>query len=167
MADEHQALSREEILEALTALMPWIDLWSSYSAQIVLTTGAGDKPLPSITIAGLPTGVTIARALMMFKYRTIENTNAAVNSVSGAQNIQAKKAVGGSWVTGIALGGGECSVPASTRETGDVMMGTDDISGQVPANGAVMSFKWTSGKAANNNLNFNDIQVGLRIWFTV
>jgi hypothetical protein len=104
---------------------------------------------------------------MIFKYRTIENTGAAVNSVSGAQNIQAEKAVGGSWVTGIALGGGECSVPASTRETGDVMMGTADISAQVPANGAVMSFKWTSGIAAQNYLNFNDVQVGLRIWFIV
>ena len=148
-------------------LMSWLDLWSAYLAQIVLSTSAGDKPLPSITITGLPAGLIVARAVMMLKYRTIENTNAAINSVSGAQNIQAQKAVSGSWVTGIALGGGECSVPASTRETGDVMMGTDDISAQVPANGAVMSFKWANGKATQNNLNFNDIQIGLRIWFTV
>jgi len=148
-------------------LMSWLDLWSAYSAQIVLTTSTGDKPLPSITITGLPAGMIVTRAVMMFKYRTIENTNAAVNSVSGAQNIQAQKAVGGSWVTGIALGGGECSVPASTRETGDVMMGTDDISSQIPVNGALLNFQWASGKAAQNSLNFNDIQIGLRIWFTV
>ena len=148
-------------------LMSWLDLWSSYSTQVQLTTITGDKTLPSITIAGLPPGVAIVRAIMIFKYRTIENTGAAVNGVSGAQNLQAEKAVSGSWVTGIALGGGECSVPASTCETGDVMMGTADISTQVPANGAVLSFKWTSGLAAQNNLNFNDVQVGLRIWFTV
>ena len=147
-------------------LMSWLDLWSTYSTQVQLTTITGDKTLPSITIAGLPPGVSIVRAIMIFKYRTIENTGTAVNGVSGAQNLQAEKAVGGSWVTGIALGGGECSVPASTRETGDVMMGTADISAQVPANGAVMGFKWTSGLAAQNNLNFNDVQVGLRIWFT-
>jgi len=148
-------------------LMSWLDLWSSYSTQVQLTTITGDKTLPSIIIAGLPPGVAIGRAIMIFKYRTIENTGTAVNGVSGAQNLQAEKATGGSWVTGIALGGGECSVPASTRETGDVMMGTADISAQVPANGAVMSFKWTSGLAAQNNLNFNDVQVGLRIWFAV
>jgi len=148
-------------------LMSWLDLWSSYSTQVQLNTITGDKTLPSITIAGLLPGVAIVRAIMIFKYRTIENTGTAVNGVSGAQNLQAEKAVGGSWVTGIALGGGECSVPASTRETGDVMMGTADISAQVPASGAVMSFKWTSGLAAQNNLNFNDVQVGLRIWFTV
>ena len=148
-------------------LMSSLDLWSSYSTQIQLNTIMGDKSLPSITIAGLPSGATVVRVIMMLKYRTLENTNAAINGVSGAQNIQAEKAVNGSWVTGIALGGGECSVPASTRETGDVMMGTADISAQVPANGAVMNFKWTSGLAAQNNLNLNDVQVGLRIWFTV
>ena len=148
-------------------LMSTLDLWSSYSTQIQLNTIMGDKVLPSITIAGLPSGATVIRAIMMLKYRTLENTNAAINGVSGGQNIQAEKAVSGSWVTGIALGGGECSVPASTHETGDVMMGTADISTQVPANGAVMNFMWTNGIAAQNNLNFNDVQVGLRIWFTV
>jgi len=151
----------------IVPLMSSLDLWSSYSTQIQLNTIMGDKPLPSITIAGLPSGATVVRAIMMLKYRTLENTNAAVNGVSGAQNIQAEKEVNGSWVTGIALGGGECSVPASTRETGDVMMGMDDISAQVPANGAVLNFKWANGLAAQNNLNFNDVQIGLRIWFTV
>jgi hypothetical protein len=151
----------------VSKLMPWIDLWSAYDAQVVVDSVAGDEALPSITIAGLPAGVTVARAIMMLKYRTIENINAAVNSVNGAQNIQAQKAVGGAWITGIALGGGECSVPATTRESGDVMMGTADVSAQVPVNGAVMSFKWTNADAAQDSLNFNDVQIGLRIWFTV
>jgi len=147
--------------------MSYIDFWTTYSTQVQLTTVAENKLLPSITIAGLPPDATIIRAIMILKYRTIENTSTAANGVSGDQNIRAKKAVDGSWVKGIALGGGECSVPATTRETGDVMMGTDDVSGQVPANDAVMSFRWTNGLAAQNNLNFNDVQVGLRIWFTI
>lgn len=151
----------------VSKLMPDLVLASAYAPQIVLTGGAGNKPLPSITIRGLPTGVNVTQAEMLVKFRTIENTNAAVNSVSGAQNIQAQKAVGGSWITGIALGGGEFSVPGATRETGDVMMGTNDVSAQVPANGAVMSFQWTGGVAALANLNFNDVQVILKIWFTV
>jgi hypothetical protein len=156
-----------EVLNAIAKLSSSIDVWSSYLALVQLTSVAGDKPLPSITIAGLPTGATIVRAIMMLKYRTIENTNAAVNSLSGAQNVQAEKAVGGAWVTGIALGGGECSVPASTRESGDVMMGTNDIASEIPANGEVVDFKWTNAKSAQDSLNFNDVQVGLRIWFTV
>jgi len=154
-------------MSVLVKSMTWIDLWSSYSTQVQLTSVAGDKSLPSITIADLPAGAAIVRAVMMLKFRTIENTNAAINSVSGAQNIQAEKAVDGTWVTGISLGGGECSVPATTRESGDVMMGTNDIKSQLPANGEIINFKWTNAKSAQDSLNFNDVQVGLRIWLAI
>jgi hypothetical protein len=133
----------------------------------VLTTSAEDISLPSILISGLPLGAKIARAVMLFKYRTIENSSDGLNSVSGSQDIQAQKAVDGSWITGITLGGGECFVPATTRETGDVMMGMDDISGQVPENGAEIIFQCTQGQAADDELYFNDVQVGLRIWFII
>jgi hypothetical protein len=147
--------------------MASIDLWSAYEPQVVLSSSAENIDLPSITIAGLPAGVSIVRAVMMFKYRTIENTSDGDNSLSGGQNIQAQKAIDGSWVTGIALNGDECFVPATTRETGDVMMGTNDISGQIPENGAEMNFQWTQAQASDDELNLNDVQVGLRIWFTV
>jgi hypothetical protein len=144
-----------------------LDLWSAYQPQAQLPAIAADVALPSITIANISAGATVVKALMFLKFRNVENTNAAVNSVSGAQNIQAQKAVAGAYITGIALAGGEMSVPASTREFGDVIMGTTDISAQVPANGAVMNFKWTSALAAHANLNFNDVQIGLRIWFSL
>ncbi len=139
----------------------WYPRWSSYQAQVQLTTVAGDKTLPSITMRGLPSGATLALAIILLKFHNVENTNAAVNSVSGAQNIQARKAVGGAWVTGIALGGGEFSTPASTREGGDVMFGTEDISAQIPANGAVIELKWALALAAQNNLEFNNVQAGV------
>jgi hypothetical protein len=151
----------------VSKLLPYIDIWSPYLAQVQISTAPGDQALPSITMAGLPSGTTVNRAVMMLKVRTIENTNALVNSVSGAQNIQAEKAVGGAWITGIALAGGEFSVPATIRENGDVLMGSQDISAQIPANGALISFKWALAKSAQNNLNFNDIQVGVRVWYTV
>ena len=155
-----------EVENNMTTLATWIDLWSPYLAQVQLTTLAGDKSLPSITITGPPLGATVIRAVVMLKYRTLENTNAAVNGLSGPQNIQAQKAIDGVWVTGIALGGSECVVPTSTRESGDVMFGAGDIKSQIPANSGIMNFQWAGAKAAQNNLHFNDIQVGLRIWFT-
>lgn len=47
------------------------------------------------------------------------------------------------------------------------MMGTADISAQIPANAAVMNFQWTLGVAAFANLNFNDVQIGVRLWLVV
>ena len=52
-------------------------------------------------------------------------------------------------------------------EGGDIIIGDADIKAQVPANAAVMDFQWTSGVAAQNNLNFNDVQIGLRIFFSL
>jgi hypothetical protein len=154
-----------EIENVIGRLGSSIDLWSPYLSQIQLTSVAGDKLLPSITIADLPSGATVIRAVMMLKYRMIENTNAAINRLDGDQNLQAEKAIDGEWITGIALGGELCYVPASTRESGDVMIGTEDIQFQVPANSGVMDFKWTGAKSTQDSLNFNDVQVGLRIWF--
>lgn len=95
-----------------------LDLWTPYAAQVQLTAVAGNKALPSLTVAGIPNWAIVSRAVMLYKFRNIENTNAAVNSVSGAQNLQAQKAVAGAYITGIALAGGEFSVPATTREGG-------------------------------------------------
>jgi hypothetical protein len=144
-----------------------LDIWSTYQTTVTLTNGAGNKALPNITIAALPTTATIQRAVMMLKFRIIENTNAAANSVSGAQNIRCQKAVGGAYITGITLAGGELAVPVAIRESGDVMIGDADIKAQVPAAGAVMNFQWTAGVAAQNNLVLVDCQVGIRIFYSV
>lgn len=153
--------------KALVNLWPTVDIWSAEVAQVQLTAVAGDITLPSVTIAGIPTGATIHRAVMFLKFRNVENINALVNSVSGAQNIQAQNAVGGTWTTGIALPTGVISVPASTREGGDVLLGTGDLSGQIPANGGIVSFKWALALALLASLNLNDVQVGIRCWYSV
>jgi hypothetical protein len=147
--------------------MASIDIWSAYTTQVQLTIVAADKTLPSLTIVGVPSNATVTRALLLVKVRIVDNTNGAINSVSGAQNIQVQAAVGGSWITGIALAGGEFSTSALTREAGDVLMGGQDISAQIPANGSVLSVKWALALAALNNLNFDDIQSGVRLWYTV
>ncbi|GAI61399.1 unnamed protein product, partial [marine sediment metagenome] len=43
-----------------------------------------------------------------------------------------------------------------------------DIAGadKVDAN-ATYNFQWTNADALGDNLQFNDVQVGLRIWYTI
>jgi hypothetical protein len=144
-----------------------IDLKSAYALQVQLTNVAGNKVLPNITVRGVPTYATVYAAEMWVKVWTIENTNALVNSVVGVQNIQVQMAVGGAWLTAIPLPAGSFSVPANTTYSGDVMYSSVDISPQVPVNGQVMNFQWALGLSAQNNLNFNMVQVGVRIWYTV
>ena len=54
----------------------------------------------------------------------------------------------------------------TTREGGDVVIGLIDISGTVSANGAY-AFHWDLAKAIQTGINFNDIQMGIRIWYSV
>ncbi len=48
--------------------------------------------------------------------------------------------------------------------SGDAMLGDVDLSATVSGNGTY-NFQWTGGLAGQDNLQFNDLQVGLRVWF--
>lgn len=141
--------------------------WSLYTTTVQLTAVATNLALPSITMGGMPDNATVTYAQMLLKARKIENTNALANYVSGAQNLQALLTGGSTWTTGIALSGGEFAVGASSSEAGDVMMGSEDISAQIPANGIVITFQWALALAAQANLNFIDVQTGIRVDYQV
>jgi hypothetical protein len=139
---------------------------SSFIPLIVLNTTPGPIALGSITIAGLPVGATVQHLFMHVKYGDRANSNAAVNSISGAQNIRAKKNAG-AYSTGIAFAGGEKSTPATSSGGGDVFIGTVDLAALAPANGDVITFQWTSALAAHDDLSFNDVQVILELWYSL
>lgn len=162
-------LSEKQIQEAMADIFAAprsLDMvWSPYLNQAALSTTPTDISLGSIIISGLPTGAVVVKAYMFVKFSTKENTASVDNSISGAQNIQAQKHTSGTWVTGISFAGGEYATPAATREGGDVFMATADISSQIPANGDQVDFQWAQALAVGDNLNFNDIQVGLRVFY--
>jgi hypothetical protein len=152
-----------------TGTVKVVELWSVYDTQVPLTTAAATKALPSITISGIPDGYTVTRALAAMKVRDIENENVGLaNGLDGDQNIQCQKQTGGTLTTAIALKDGQFAVPANDHGQGDVPFedSDQDISSQVPANDGVLEFQWTSALAAQDNLNFNDLQVGVRLYCT-
>lgn len=138
---------------------------SVIAPQISLQIGVVTITLPYILIAGIPVGFKVIQAKAMFLFRSLDNTFALTNSLNGAQYIQCNKDVGGSLINAYDFVGGEFSVPASTSgASGDALLGTNDISAQVPANGEQMDFQWTLSQAVKSNLNFNDFQIILRLW---
>jgi len=139
-----------------------MDFWSLPQEEVALTVAAGDKALPSVTVADLPDTATIVRAIAMFKFRMVENhTYAGVNSLDGAQEIQVAASVDAiNFVTG------QFTLAETTREGGDVVIGVIDIAATVNANGAY-AFHWDLAKALQTGINFNDVQMGIRIWYSV
>lgn len=144
-----------------------IDLWSDPLSIFQIGTTPTTQPLPTITIADIPSGATLIRTAMMLKFRALSEDSGSDNSLSGAQVMQAKKDIGGAWVTGVNLVDGQMVCLASLRDSGDVVIGSIDIKAQVPANGADMDFQWLDSLALGDSLYLEDLQVGLRIWYSL
>jgi len=155
------------LLVKIPKLLGPIDLWSDFAMPLTIGTAPVTQTLPSITIAGIPVGAALVRAVMLVKFRAISEDSTANNSLSGDQVIQAEKAVGGAWVTGIDVVDGQLFCSLSSRDTGDVLVGQTDIKAQVPANGAVIDFQWLDSLALGDTLYIEDLQVGLRLWFNL
>jgi hypothetical protein len=144
-----------------------LDFWSDPQEEVSVTSVAGDKAMPSVTVANLPAGAVIVRAVAIFKFRMVHNTNANnINKLSGAQNIQLRDDTPGTWRNAINLVDDLFAVAADTREGGDVLIGGTDISVEVDENDTY-EFRWAQALADQDNLNFNDVQTGLRIWYRV
>lgn len=145
-----------------------MDFWSDVVEELQLT-GALQSNLAltgaNVVIAGIPANVTITRVVAMFMCRAVENTNALANKLDGAQNIEVNFE-GGAFIDAINMADDLFGVAATTREMGMVIIGDIDVKATVTGNGTC-TFRIDSAKADLANLNFNDYQVGVIVYFTV
>jgi len=163
--------SQEEAYAALASILHPIDFWSESQEELQVSSGAGTKTLPSVTVADLPTGATVVRAVALFAARVVENVNAAANKLDGAtvadtsQVIQVQDDSPGTWRDAIKFVDDQFGVAAETREGGPMLIGSIDIAVEVDGNDGY-SFRWLLAKADEDHLQFNDVQVGLRLWYS-
>ncbi len=152
-----------------------MDFWSVPVEEVAVpAVEATLNTLPSVVVADLPGGAVIVRAVAMFKARMIENINIAANSLDGAtdpgvrQVIQVKDSAAGAQTDAIKFVDEQFGMAASTREGGDVLIGSVNIAGAgiVDANDTY-AFRWLLAKAHLLGINFNDVQCGLKIWYSV
>ena len=147
-----------------------MDFWSGYEDLITITGTSSDITLPSVTVLGIPSGATFLRVLVMLKYRTLEDTSAVDNKLSTAgpvtPAVQVKETVSGSFTDAITLIDDMFQIAASTREGGDVLIGNTDVKSEVDANDTY-ALQLDDVLADGANLLLRDVQVGLRIEWTV
>ena len=152
----------------LLMLFP-LDFWCLNSQEEVVVTGAQTTPtLPSVTVHDLPAGATIVIAKAMFKFRIVENTNAAENSLDATAvlPIQVDDGAGTGFMTAINFVDEMYKMAGTTREGGDVVIGGNNIATRVDGNDTY-PFQWLNAKAHLANLQFNNVQTGLRIWYSI
>jgi hypothetical protein len=142
-----------------------MDFWSLPQEEVAVTSGAGNKALPDVVVAGIPTGNVVIRAVALFRFRVVENTFAGANSLSGAQAIQLQDDSPSGYINAINFVASMFTFTAVGREGGLIIEGAIDV--KVPVDGIdTYNFQWTAAVAAQNNLQFNDVQVGLRVYFS-
>ena len=144
-----------------------MDFWSI--PQTLLTVpaaGAVDQPLPNVVVANLPAGATIVKATVLFKFRMVENTGVA-NALNGDQYIQIQKGGVGGYVNALELVDDMFTLAAAPiREVGDVLIGDLNVVAKVSANDTY-NFWWHNAKADVDSLLFDDVQVGIKILYSV
>lgn len=160
-----QTAVTDEIQKAVSP----IQFWSDVEDQIALTQASGNFNLPDVVVSGIPSGVSLIRVVAIIKIRAIENTSASgANAINGATQIKVKKSTG-TWgvddVIAINLADDMWNVAASTRESGDVVIGDNDVKSTVDED-ATYNLRFDTTAVDYNNLQLNDILVGLIFYFT-
>lgn len=142
-----------------------MDFWSEFDNLVTVTSTAANQALPAITVADIPVGSSVKRAIMMLKFRAVEDTSNSDNSLvlAGTEHIQIDK-TGGTYIDAIKLIAAMVLVAAGTRDPGDVWIGDIDISSEVDGNDTYET-RWEGADCTGNNLLFHDVQVGVRVWF--
>ena len=161
-----------EVQASVASLASMADFWSDPVEEVQVNAAGITVNLPGVAIDRVPAGAAVIRAIAMFKFRMVENTNAAANKLSGAtipgtsQVLQVRDDTPGAWTDAVTFADDQFSLEGQTREGGDVCIGSKDISGIVDGNDGY-EFRWLLGKADLDFLNFNDVQMGIRIWYSL
>jgi len=140
--------------------------WSLPQEEVAIPAVAADQALPDVIITDLPAGASIERATCIFVYSNKENSNAAVNKLNGAQEIQVRTDAPSAWANCIIFLDNLFTLAASTREGGGVIFGTMDVLATITGNDTY-NFQWNEALADQDSIKFNDVQMGIQIWYSV
>ncbi len=147
-----------------------LDFWSDVVEEVAVTGAQSTIAITggNVVVADLPSGATIVRAIAMMKCRMIENTNVGANKLDAASALpmQVDDVANTGFLTCIDFVNDAFGMAATTREIGDTIIGDIDIAARIDANDTY-DFQWLNAKADVANLQFNDVQMGIRIWYSV
>ena len=147
---------------------------ASLGGIIVLPAVAADLDFPSVVVAGLPSGITIARADLVLVIGALFDTSAAENQIAAAAKTLRVKLSTGAWGTddiiALTFANTGLQVDADAYRGGPVLFGATDIKAVVTANG---TFNFRSEETERSegvtvtgaSLELLDVTSIIRVWF--
>lgn len=154
---------------------PFMDFWSAPADKITVTNVAADLTFPSITVSGLPSGLTIQKIVLILTVRAMFDTSAADNYINAASKTLRIKKSTGAWgtddIVAITFDQNSLYTIASTKEPGAVIVGTADLKSEVDGNATYNVASEETNRsdaivALGANLELYDVQVGLRVFYS-
>lgn len=140
---------------------------------VVPAVAAADLPFPDVAVAGLPSGITIARVDIALVIGALFDTSSAENQIAAASKTLRVKASAAAWSAGIpalTFAQNSLQVDADAYRGGVVLFGGTDIKSIVTADG---TYNFQSDHATHNDcviatgasLELLDVSVVIRVWF--
>jgi len=132
------------------------------NAQVTAAVGA------AVVVHDIPAGATVVIAKVLFKFRMVENTNVAGNSLdcTAVQPIQVDDSGNTGWLTAMNFVDEQHELDASTSEGGDVLVGKENVAARVDGNDTY-DFQWLNAKAHLANIVYRDVQMGIQLAYSI
>ena len=170
-----KTLALSNLSDDLARKFSFIDFWSAPEDIITITDGAADLTFPDVVVAGLPTGLTAERVVLILTARAIFDTSGADNYINAAAKTLRIKVSTGAWgaddIVAITFAQNSLYTVASSKESGPVIIGVANLSAVVNANGTynVRSDQTNRADAIvalGANLVLYDVQTGIRVYYS-
>jgi hypothetical protein len=156
---------------------PFMDFWSAPADKITIPVSSSpdDIDFPDIVVAGLPSGLTVERIVLILTSRALKDTSGSNNYIAEAGKTIRIKLSTGEWgeddIVAMTFAVNSLYCVADTKETGPVVVGDTDIKSVVTGDGTynVRSEETNRGEglvAAGASLEVYDVQVGVRVFFS-
>jgi len=111
-----------EIRNVLTWMQSMADFWSEPVEEVQINAAGITVTLPSVAIEGIPDRASVVRAIAMFKFRMVENTDTGANKLNGgtvpatSQVIQVRDSTPSPWTDAINFADDQFGLEGQTRE---------------------------------------------------
>jgi len=143
-------------------------------AIIAIPAVAADLDFPDVVVAGLPSGLTIAKADIALVIGALFDTSAAENQIAAASKTLRVKVSGGAWgtddIVALTFVQNALQVDGDAYRGGTVLFGGTDIKSKLTADGTYnfrseQTQRSDAVVATGANLELLDVSVVVRVWF--
>jgi len=169
--------TRAGYLDAISRGRPSMIFPSAIPKAIVAVPAVGnvaDLAFPDVVVAGLPDGLTIARADIALIVGALLDTSTTENQIAAASKTLRVKLSTGAWgtndIVALTFVLNSLQVDASAYRGGVVLFGGTDVKSVVAANGTYnfrsdQSERTDAVIATGDDLELLDVSVVIRVWF--